>query len=99
LKDMFIDHKPDFEKFPALAQEFDDAGTQIGGYVGAEWEYYPAVLRDNPYMRPDYAKTQLAVLSGVRYKQLADGDWNAFDGQFFRGWDERFHVRRAVLAA
>jgi hypothetical protein len=56
-------------------------------------------LRDNPYMRPDYAQTTLAVLSGTRYKQLAEGDWSAFAGQFFREWNERYHVRRTVFAA
>jgi hypothetical protein len=50
-------------------------------------------------MRADYKQTQLAVLSATRYKQLAEGDWNAFAGQFFREWHEQFHVRRAVIAA
>lgn len=100
LREMFIDHTPDFEKFPALRPEFDEeTGEQISGYRDAQWRYVPASLRDNPYMRADYAQTNLAVLSGTRYKQLAEGDWNAFAGQFFREWDERYHVRRAVLAA
>jgi hypothetical protein len=100
LKDMFIDHGPDFERFPALVPEYDDeTGEQVSGYRAGDWEYYAASLRDNPYMRPDYAQTQLAVLSGVRYKQLAEGDWNASDGQFFREWSERHHVRRACIAA
>lgn len=99
LKDLFIDHTPDLEKFPALRPEFDDAGEQISGYRPEQWVYHAASLRDNPYMRADYAQTQLAVLSGIRYKQLAEGDWNAFDGQFFREWDESIHVRRAVVTA
>lgn len=99
LKDMFIDHAPDFDMFPALRPEFDDAGEQTGGYRSQDWAYYDALLRDNPYMREDYASTQLAVLSEVRYKQLAEGDWHASSGQFFREWHERYHVRRAVIAA
>lgn len=83
LRDMFIDHEPDYEKFPALRT----------GYDPTQWVYMPARLTDNPYMRENYAETDLAVLSGVRYKQLAEGDWRAFSGQFFQEWDERVHVR------
>ena len=99
LKDMFLDHAPDFEKYPMLRPDYDDAGVQVGGYVASDWEYYAATVDHNPYMRPDYKQTNLAVLSGVRYKQLAEGDWYASEGQFFREWAERYHVRRAVLAA
>lgn len=97
LKDMHIDHKPDFDKFPALRPVYDEDGRQISGYKAEDWVYLSASLRDNPYMRADYASTDLAVLSGVRYRQLAEGDWNAFDGQFFPMWDPRVHVRHAVL--
>lgn len=99
LKDMFIDHRPDFEKFPALRPTFDADGRQTSGYRAEQWRYVAASLKDNPYMRADYAQTNLAVLSGTRYKQLADGDWNAFAGQFFREWQEAYHVRRAELVA
>jgi hypothetical protein len=96
LKDMFIDHAPDFEKYPALRPEYDEeTGEQVGGYQPEQWVYIAASLRDNPYMRPDYARTDLAVLTGVRYKQLAEGDWDAFEGQFLGMWDERVHVCRA----
>lgn len=99
LRDMHIDHSPDFEKHPYLRPEYDEAGEQISGYRAEQWRYIAASLRDNPYMRADYAQTNLAVLSGTRYKQLAEGDWNAFAGQFFPEWDERYHVRHAVVAA
>jgi hypothetical protein len=98
LKDQFIDHTPDFEKFPALRPVYED-GTQVSGYRAEQWRYVAASLRDNPYMRADYKETNLAVLSGTRYKQLAEGDWNASASQFFREWDERLHIRRAVIAA
>jgi hypothetical protein len=100
LKDMFIDHAPDFDKFPALRPEYDEAtGEQVGGYRHEQWVYIAASLRDNPYMRSDYAKTDLAVLSEIRYRQLAEGDWDAFEGQFFSEWYERYHVRHAALTA
>lgn len=98
LKDMFIDHSPDFEKFPALRPVFED-GVQTEGYRPEQWIYLAASLRDNPYMREDYATTDLAVLSSVRHRQLAEGDWDAFEGMFFPEWDEAQHVRRAVIAA
>lgn len=78
LRDMFIDHLPDYEKFPKLR----------GNYRPEEWAFLPAKLADNPYMREDYAKTDLAALSGVRYRQLAEGDWRVFSGQFFSEWAE-----------
>ncbi len=100
LKEMFIDHNPDFDKFPALRPEVDDeTGEQVSGYRPADWAYVAASLKDNPYMRADYAQTQLAVLSEVRYRQLADGDWDAFEGMFFPEWLMALHVRRAVLVA
>lgn len=83
LRDMFVDHQPDYEKFPAL----------LTSYKPAEWVYLPAKLSDNPYMREDYASTDLAVLGTTRYKQLAEGDWHAFKGQFFEEWQESVHVR------
>lgn len=98
LQDMCILKTPDVEKFPALRPEYVD-GEQVSGYRPEQWHYLAASLKDNPYMRPDYAQTQLAVLSATRYAQLAEGDWNASAAQFFREWSERYHVRRAVLAA
>lgn len=93
LRDMFIDHTPDYEKFPALVPVLDEDGRVIQGYDASQWVYMPAKLTDNPYMRENYASTDLAVLTGTRYKQLAEGDWNAFSGQFFQEWHEKIHVR------
>jgi hypothetical protein len=98
LRDMFIDHTPDYDKFPALRPVFDAQGVQVKGYRAEDWDFIPARLQDNPYMRDDYADTDLAVLSGTRYRQLAEGDWNVFSGQFFAEWQETrdgrpWHVR------
>lgn len=83
LLDMFVDHTPDFETFPALREVYDPSN----------WVYIPAKLDDNPYMREDYAKSDLAVLSKFRYEQLRHGDWHVFAGQFFSMWQERKHVK------
>jgi len=99
LKDNFIDHTPDYDTFPALRPVYGEDGLQVSGYRPDQWRYIAASLKDNPYMRADYAQTNLAVLSATRYKQLAEGDWYCFGGQFFKGWAEQFHVRRAVIAA
>lgn len=87
LRDMFIDHQPDFDKYPALRKSYNPS----------EWLYIPAKLSDNPYMREDYGDTDLAVLSGTRYKQLAEGDWNAFAGAFFQEWQVSVHVKELAL--
>lgn len=99
LKTMHIDHAPDYERFPALRPVFDTNGVQVSGYRPEQWRYIAASLKDNPYMRPDYAQTNLAVLSEVRYKQLAEGDWTAFEGMFFPSWDASIHVRTGRIAA
>jgi hypothetical protein len=99
LKDLHIDKTPNFEQFPALRPEFDAAGTQVSGYRPEDWYYIDARLTENPYMREDYKQTSLAVLSEVRYRQLAEGDWSVFVGQFFPEWNETVHVRAAVVAA
>jgi hypothetical protein len=99
LWDMFIAHRPNFEMFPALRPEYDDSGVQTGGYREENWVFVDALLEGNPYMRDDYKQTQLATLGETRYKQLAEGNWLAFSGQFFPEWNERYHVRHAVMAA
>jgi hypothetical protein len=98
LTDMFVDHNPDYARFPRLAPEYDEHGGQVGGYDGAQWAYIPARLDDNPHMREDYRSSELAGLSAVRYKQLAEGDWHTFAGAFFGEWAETrdgkpWHVR------
>lgn len=97
LRDMFIDKTPDYERFPKLRPVFEN-GVQVKGYRPEEWDFIPARLADNPYMREDYADTDLAVLSGLRYRQLAEGDWNVFLGAFFQEWSptkdgKPWHVR------
>lgn len=97
LKDMFIDKTPDFEKFPRLRPVYDEVtGEQIEGYRPEQWHYIPATLDNNPYIAPTYRQDNLSGLSDTRYKQLADGDWDAFAGQFFPMWSEAVHVCRAV---
>lgn len=81
LRDLFIDHIPDPDRFPALAAI----------YHPAEWVYLAATLDDNPYLDPAY-EAQLAVLPKWRYEQLRYGDWAVFAGQFFSQWQARRHV-------
>ncbi len=86
LMDFFIDHTPDFEKCPALRENYDPA----------QWAYIPATLDDNPYIDPDYLQT-LAVLQPWRYEQLRHGNWRVFSGQFFSQWEESRHVKDLTL--
>jgi len=82
LLDMFIDHRPDTDRYPMLKTKYDPS----------QWVYLPAKLRDNAYMGASYEDT-LAVLSSWRYQQLAEGDWRVFSGQFFSKWHEARHVK------
>lgn len=82
LLDFFIDHQPDFEKYPHLEKK----------YVPEQWAYIPALLDDNPYLDDDYEAT-LSVLQPWRYEQLRHGDWRVFSGQFFGTFNDRRHVR------
>jgi len=84
LLQVFVDHAPDFERYPALQAVYDPAN----------FTYIPATLDDNPYIDPDYLTT-LALLPKWRYEQLRHGDWRIFSGQFFSQWQESHHV--AVL--
>ena len=88
LREMFIEHQPDVEKYPNLVKQYNPE----------DWAYIPARLADNPYADPEYGHT-LAVLSKVRYQQLAEGDWYAFSGAFFGEWHPSTHVRRLEVAA
>lgn len=87
LLDMFIDQKPDFEKFPALRDRYDPS----------QWAYIPARLDDNPYQDPEYEAT-LSGLAKFRFEQLRHGNWHVFSGQFFQEWLPSVHVR-SLLAA
>lgn len=93
LKDLFIDHAVDADKYPILASN-DAAGTPF--YQPEQWAYIPATLDDNPYIDPAYVRA-LAVLQPWRYEQLRHGDWSVFAGQFFHTWNERKHVRDVRL--
>lgn len=86
LADMFINHEPDFEKYPALRRK----------YSTADWVYLPARLDDNPYQDPEYEDT-LAVLNTTRYEQLRNGNWTVFSGQFFSDWTPSVHVAESVV--
>lgn len=91
LRDFFIDHCPDLERYPALREK----------YQPAQWVYIKALLDDNPWRDPDYEST-LAVLNAARYEQLRWGAEYVTEGQFFSDWQESregepWHVREWAL--
>lgn len=86
LEDMFINHDPDLDTFPMLAND----------YRPEEWAFIPALLDDNPYLDPGYER-QLALLPKWRYEQLRHGDWTARAGLFFSRWSSRRHVREICV--
>jgi hypothetical protein len=68
VKDFFIDQAPDPEQYPR--------------YRAEDWSFVEARLDDNPYIDPDYRLT-LENLPEMRRRQLLEGDWTAYEGQFF----------------
>lgn len=98
LREMFIDKAPNYDMFPHQRPVYNEAGEQVSGYRPEQWQYIEAFLTGNPYIAEDYQST-LAVLSGVRYRQLAEGDWDAFSGQFFSTYSASVHVAEARIAA
>ena len=78
VKDLFIDHTPDPDEF--------------GDYIPEYWKFFPAFLRDNPYIKAEgYAQT-LSNLRDARKRQLLDGDWDVFEGKYFDNFKPATHV-------
>lgn len=86
LKDMFLDKTPDFEKAPQL-KDF---------YNPDEWVFQSATRHGNPYLPASYEAT-LALNSTVKYRQLAEGDWNSFVGAFFPELNPAVHFVEAQI--
>lgn len=87
LKEMFLDHAPDFERAPQLREYYDPA----------QWVYQPASRHGNPYLPANYEAT-LALNSSVKYRQLAEGDWGVFVGAFYPEYDPKVHLVEAHIA-
>jgi hypothetical protein len=68
VKELFVDHNPDAEQFP--------------DYDAAQWGFVQGWLDDNPYIEPGYRQA-LMNLPPILRRQWLDGDWDAFEGQFF----------------
>lgn len=78
VKDFFVDHAPDVDEYP--------------DYDKRRWAFFAARVDDNPYVKTGYRES-LKTMRESRRRQLLDGDWNVFDGQFFSNWREDRHVR------
>jgi phage terminase large subunit len=78
VKDFFIDKSPDPEEF--------------SHYDPAQWAFFPAYLRDNPYIKAGGYEQSLSGLRENRKRQLLDGDWGVFEGQFFDEFRPSHHV-------
>jgi hypothetical protein len=53
--------------------------------------FVPAKATDNPHIDPSYLKF-LNALPERRRRQLRDGDWDTFEGQFFEAYSRATHV-------
>jgi hypothetical protein len=56
--------------------------------------FVPSRATDNPHIDRGYMKF-LNALPERRRRQLRDGDWDTFDGQFFEEWSRDLHVVKA----
>jgi phage terminase large subunit len=83
IRDFFIEKCPDPDVYPSYRPEF--------------WHFEGAKLKENPYISRGYVQT-LRDLPEMRRRQLLDGDWNVFDGQFF-SFRESQHVQDLGLTA
>jgi hypothetical protein len=78
LIDHYIRRQPDREEYPT--------------YQADNYDYITGTLEDNPFLAPDYEKTELSGLSSARYKQLRYGDWTSVAGQYFSEFCEELHI-------
>lgn len=64
-------------------------------YVDPETEhrigFVPSFIKDNPHLDERYERN-LRSLPEIRRKQLLDGNWDVFSGQYFTEWDRKVHV-------
>lgn len=84
VKDHWISKAPDPERYP--------------NYEPIRWGFFDAKLRDNPYLKGGYVK-KIRNMREARRRQLEDGDWDVFEGQFFSDWQPQrmgkpYHVGR-----
>lgn len=79
VKDFFIDRCPDPDEFPHYRPE--------------HWAFFPAFLKDNPYIKTGGYEQSLSALRESRKRQLLDGDWTVYEGQVFDDFRLATHVR------
>lgn len=86
--EFFVEKVVDREQFP----EYDPS----------QWGFVQGWLADNPYIESGYRQT-LMNLPPILRRQWLDGDWQAFEGQFFDFQSKRdgvdWHVSDAGVAA
>jgi hypothetical protein len=80
LRDLYIDRKPDPEKYPH--------------YDPADYASISGRVEDNPYLAANHKSSGLGGLDAETYQQQAEGRWDVFPGQFFPDFRVDQHVRR-----
>lgn len=53
--------------------------------------FVPSFIKDNPHLDEAYERN-LRSLPEIRRKQLLEGNWDVFAGQYFTEWDRAVHV-------
>lgn len=73
-------------------------GMPAEKYRPEEYEFIPALLKDNPYLTeadPDYAQTIDDIPDPVLREALKNGSWDIFAGQYFDIFSPDKHVLKA----
>ena len=86
VKDFFITKDPDAEEFSEYKPQY--------------WAFFDARVKDNPYIGFEGYKETLQNQREARKRQLLDGDWDVYEGQYFDNFKPALHrVDRGPLPA
>lgn len=79
VKDFFVEKEPDKEEFPDYQPKY--------------WAFFDARVKDNPYISFEGYKETLSNQRAARKRQLLDGDWDVYEGQYFDNFKPKRHLQ------
>lgn len=84
VKQLWIDRDFSSEEFKPIA---DEVGVD-------QFVFIPALPADNPSLTEEYWRTLRSLPTKLR-KAWMEGNWDAFEGQYFDEWDKQVHTMPA----
>lgn len=85
VRDRWLEKNVDKVKFP--------------GYRPEQYHYIPSLLDDNPYLDEAYVEALADVLEPEIFEAYRHGNWDIFEGQYFREFRKDKHVRHLEIPA